>query len=134
MLSSMGSQRYGWGGTGVWFVLWVLGRLDSGECILWARGCGRWLVCRSGCGAAMAGGLRGKKRPLPELLLPGLDGGRGHLSERGAILVSMAELEKLAYSVEQGSSMPVAAVAKGFGRLGRSGRERFMDCPVSPAR
>ena len=51
-----------------------------------------------------------EEAPLPELLL--LDGGRGQLN------AARAELEKLELS-----SMPVAAVAKGFGR--RSGRERI---------
>ncbi|MXW74183.1 MAG: excinuclease ABC subunit UvrC [Chromatiales bacterium] len=56
------------------------------------------------------GRLVREESPLPELLL--IDGGRGQLN------AARAELETLGLS-----SMPVAAVAKGFGR--REGRERI---------
>ena len=56
------------------------------------------------------GRLVREESPLPELLL--IDGGRGQLN------AARAELEALGLS-----SMPVAAVAKGFGR--REGRERI---------
>lgn len=56
------------------------------------------------------GRLVREEAPLPELLL--IDGGRGQLN------AARAELEKLDLA-----SMPVAAVAKGFGR--REGRERI---------